>query len=323
MKKSILSVNELIDKIKNLGYEVSQTGYKSQKDAKNNNHQYRMWVIPNQNYKLQRSPFYNTESDFIHFTTIDNVRKILKSGNIRLFSLNHMDDSKELQYAMHRLGLKSLFSHTLEEEKGKIYSFSMCSANRVLRNKAKEHLLWKIHGRDGKGAALKLRLVNGIELWHNFHLTKMFYGTQHFTAIKKLAKTTQSEILDNKIASFIKDPIFRFEDEYRVIFDKRHITRVTDAQDTLIYPITVPCDSAASNNVSYFELPLVNFTDPCSDKFHAHNMEGLNYELPKFEISEIILGYRFSDVEMKDIGAELNKIGGGIKTNRTSLRRKY
>ncbi|HTB32239.1 MAG TPA: hypothetical protein VK808_09455, partial [Bacteroidia bacterium] len=164
---------ELINKIKSLGYVIRQRGYANEEDANKDNYAYRYWQIPAENKELKNTPFYyNTENDFIHFTSIDSLFGILNSRHLRLYNLLNMDDKFELEYAQKAL----LVKHPDEWAKEQLYSFSMCSSSEILNEepKKKKHLLWKLHGKDGHGVVIRLKIENDLSSWLNYYLTKCF-----------------------------------------------------------------------------------------------------------------------------------------------------
>lgn len=84
-----------------------------------------------------------------------------------------------------------------------------------------------------------------------------------------------------------------------MVFDNRNPTTVK-LHENLIYPIIYPDKLDNPDKISYFQLPLSNFTSNEVD-FDAPNMQGRKYEIPKIKISEVHLGYRFTETLKKNI----------------------
>ncbi|HVA98182.1 MAG TPA: hypothetical protein VNG53_04750, partial [Bacteroidia bacterium] len=191
---------ELIGKIKKLGYVGRQTGFKDEEHYEKGIFTYKYWAIPEENDKLINTPFYyDKEKDFIHFTSIDSLFEILNSRHLRLYNLLNMDDKFELDYAQRELSFKVLEKENVGKEQ--LYSFSMCSSSEILNEepKKKKHLLWKLHGKDGNGVVIRLKIENDLSTWRCYYLTKCFYDLKNFEAIKELNKKTDNEFLDQLV----------------------------------------------------------------------------------------------------------------------------
>ncbi len=316
---------ELIDKIKSFGYETRQIGYNDLEYADKGIYNYRYWIIPEENQKLKNTMFYyNKEKEFIHFTSIEALFGILNSKHIRMYNLPNMDDKYELEYALNALS----FINT--EVKNKInehlYVLSMCSASLILNEepKKKKHLLWKLHGQDGKGIIIKLKIENDLSSWHNYYLTKCFYTLDNFQAIEELHKITNTELLDTKLACFIKLPIYEFENEIRLVFDKRYSGCIKDKENVIKYPVVYPDKLNRDENISYVQLPLLNFfrNNPEAYPTPPNGLQ-LNYEIPKISISEIILGYRLNDNDLKNIQEKIKSYDRNILVRLSDLKQYY
>lgn len=293
---------DLIEKIKKLGYEIRRTSYRDQESFDKGDYSYRYWILPEENYKLKNTPFfYNIENDFIHFTSMDSLFSILNSKHIRLYNLPNMDDKFELDYAKNILSFDKENNDKVKEQ---LYILSMCSASSVLNeiDKKKEHLLWKLYGKNGNGIMIKLKIENDLDLWMNYYLSECFYNLDNFQAIKELNEITESEILDLKIGSFIKLPIYEFENEIRLVFDKENSPQMTDSNNKILYPKIYHDKLNKSDNISYIQLPLTNFFNLNSDIYSNPTIKTYkNYEIPKIRIDEIFLGYRFNEIDLKNI----------------------
>jgi|GEM_PF-4803876 len=315
---------ELIKEIKQLGFDISWWHYKDENHANRGDYNVRGWILPRENYKLKNTPFYfDSENDFIHFTSLDSLFSILNSRHLRLYNLLNMDDKFELEYARKALLLKT---DSDDEVKEKLYSFSMCSSSEILNEepKKKKHLLWKLHGHDGNGVIIRLKIMNELSSWINYHLTKCFYDLKNFSAIKELNKITQNEILETKLACFIKLPIYEFENEIRLIFDQRNSNRMIDKDGNHTYPIIYSDKLNKSDKISYFQLPLFNFFKDSSDAYPTlTNAMRENYEMPKISITEIILGYRYNDNDLKNLKEKIALYDPAINVKMSDLKEFY
>lgn len=314
--------SKLIEEAKNFGFEIAQENYLNEEDLKNNKHYFRFWRLPKENYKLKSTPFYfDSENDFIHFTSIESLYSILNSGFIRLYNLVHMDDKFELDFAKNKLSFNKKISINKED----FYCLSMCSSKKILNNDTKKHLLWKLYGKNGFGAIIRLKIKNNLEKWLTFHLSEMYYNLNNFKPVKRLNTITKTEAFDSKLACFIKLPIYKFEHEIRIIFDNQNPATFYEKKDILKYPITYPDKLHKSGNIQYFQLPLLNFQNEKKVKgiYSVPNVQGKEYEMPKLFITEVILGFRYSNTDLKNIKSKFKTISNSIIFKLSSLKKYY
>lgn len=316
---------DLINKIKSLGYDVRLKGFKDQEHADKNIHSYRYWILPEENKKLKDTKFYyNNENEFAHFTSIESLFGILNSRHLRFYNLVKMDDKYELEYALKALSF--IEPDDKNKIKEQLYIFSMCSASEILNEepKKKKHILWKLHGKDGHGVIIRLKIENELNLWYNYYLTKCFYDLDNFDAIKELHQKTKTEFLDVKIASFIKLPIYEFENEIRLVFDKKNSGWINDKNNNLTYPIIYPDKLNKQENISYVQLPIYNFFKNTPEIYpNPPNGLQLNYEIPKISIQEIILGYRYNENDLKNLREKIVLFDPNITVRLSDLKQYY
>lgn len=312
---------ELINHIKTLGFTPLSDAYKDDESFKVGDYLERYWQLPKENYLLQGTNFFeNQENDFIHFTSIEAFNSIISNGTIRLYNLLNMDDKLELYYAKKELNLSNLF----DEDKKELYCLSMCSAKENLDGEMKEHLLWNLHGRKGSGVIIRFSFANDLSYWFNFHLSKVLYNLEILNPLKELASTTKKDFLDSKICAFFKSNIYQFENETRLVFDNRPTRRVTltDPQGKLLYPITYPDKFNSTDDIFYFQLPIWNFNKK-EELFNAPNVASKDYKIPKIQIDEVILGYRYSEKDRINIEKRVKAFDNNIHVKITSLSKYY
>jgi len=303
--------------------EIGKLGFRKNKNYRDkyNNILVQFGTIPSNNKAMEKSVYHSNEKEFIHFSSIEGLNSILNSKHFRLYNLQNMDDKTELNWAKEQLKFENLLN---DNDKENLYCLSMCSSNVIDKNEPKENLLWKIHGRDGKGILFKLKISNEPLFWYNYHLINVKYDTKDAEAIKVINEEDSKTILDQKICSFIKNPIYSFEEETRIIFENRENYRVTVSKDNkTIYPIVIPDKLLKTDIVNYIEIPIWNFFRDDERKFDAPNVEGVQYKIPKIEITEIVLGYRYSKKDKSNINQKINQYDSNIKVTRTALAKYY
>lgn len=312
---------EAIEEIRKLGFVVASASYSDLTTAKEGNHLARFWNIPSENYKLENTPFFkNTENDYVHFTTIKNLLSILESRSIRMYNLESMKDKFEMDHIRKRLR----YPDFIEFNKKELYCLSMCCTS-VINSQMKEHLLWKLYGEDGKGVVIRFSFQNNLQLWYNFHLTKVFYHYKIAKPILRLNQLTKREYLDAKIGCFLKLPIYKFENETRLVFENREGFRVTerDKRGNLLYPIIHPDTRKGCKNVYYNELPLWNFYKNQTGKYTAPNVQDIAFEIPKIQVDEIIAGYNVSEKELNELKEKCRSADPSINVKSSKLKKYY
>jgi hypothetical protein len=108
-----------------------------------------------------------------------------------------------------------------------------------------------------------------------------------------------------------------------LVFDNRNSGTYTDSNNKKTYPITYHDKLHKSDKIFYFQLPLFNFFDKNDEIFLAPNMQGRNYETPKIKITEIILGYRYSESDLENIQCKIDNKLEDINIKITDLKKYY
>ena len=261
---------------------------------------------------------------FIHFSSIDALNSILPIGCFRMYSLNNMDDIHEMGHTLKELkfiGDEDLY----KEDKESIHCFSMCSG-RVLKDNTKMHNLWKLHGRDGNGICFRFGFQNR-ENWLNYHLVTVDYLNNddvNYPDWKKIIKSANINSdnleIDRIIGCFSKNKIYSFEEEIRLVFDNRLDVRTENFfQGKMIYPIVLKDKLTNSKNISYYNLPLLQFGHN-QDEFEIQYVQKV-YEMPKVEIKEIILGYRFNKKDVETLSQKFDFNQKKIKLKLSPLKK--
>lgn len=316
---------EILEQIKKMGFEVKFTYYNNDDDVKMNKYVSQYWCMPMENYKLQHSNFYyNGINDFVHFTSIEFMYSILNNRCMRLYNLANMDDKFEMRYALNELCYPEYAK--FKKDKEEIFCFSMCPFLDIDSDEIKEHLLWKLYGANGNGVMLRFQFKNDFKSWYQYHISRVFYDTKNMSAVKELHQSSANNIfLDPKVSAFFKSPIYNFENEVRLVFDKREdvSAKEFDIDNNLLYPITYRDSSKGLDNIYYFELPLVNFHSANSPIYHAPSTQKVAFEKPKIEISEVILGYRYSEKQASVISEKVKKASDGLQVRITKLAKYY
>lgn len=314
--------------IKKQGFVLRITEYINQEEAEKGNFTFQYWRLDSENSKLENGLFfYKGEYDFIHFTGLNEMYSILNSGRIRLYNLLNLDDKYEFIYGYRELCYPE--NKEMQRVKEELFCLSLCSYKDIIasEDETKEHLLWKLYGNNGDGAMLRLQFINDPRTWYQYHLSEVYYDTVNMEEIKQFHRRPGNKVfLDPKLSCFYKNSIYSFENEVRLIFDKRHMgsTTYTDKDNKLLYPIIHPDQFKEKEDIYYFELPLWNFLPPNSEYLKTPNVMGkMELEIPKIYLKEIILGYHYSEEDVANIAARVKKIDPGVDVKMCRLKKYY
>lgn len=286
-----------------------------------------LYLLPLIDIKLKGTPFYYDKlNDYIHFTAAESLDSIITLGNMRMYSLNSMDDILEMEHALNDLGFEK-DDDLLKTEKESIFCLSMCSG-KVLKDETKMHRLWKLHGWDGKGACIRLGFENR-DKWLNYHLIEVNYTKKNeknypewIKTIKEANEKNNKIELDRLISCFIKNEIYSFEEEIRLVFDNREEFRTENFYNgENIYPIKHIDRLLSPKKIYYFNLPLSQFDKKQNDYEIQHINE--TFEMPKIVLKEIILGYRYNKRDVKYFKEKFDFQRKNISVRLSNLKKYY
>jgi len=214
---------------------------------------------------------FETDLEFLHFTSIPNLLNILKSQTLRMSDLNYMEDKEELNFACKNLNDKNS-EDRFWKLKSSIFSLSLCDySEKILFDKE----MWMSYGRKRRGACIKLKIHHSKRLPLNYYINNIIYHPEspikelnelrerhddfkkeHGWAIKNL-----DECL-NILCSFYKRESFRKENESRLVRYIRLEHDETHDEDLTKIGVNVP--EGHSRFTYYYDLQLnsSNTRDP-------------------------------------------------------------
>lgn len=235
------------------------------------------------NHHYEKSDyFYSGHLEFIHFTSQNKLKSIIKSKHLRLFNLSGQNDEEEFKFAARVLGIRDKYH---EISRRRIYSLSMCNVD-ILNDLT----MWRLYGENTKGIGLKLKITNDPIQWMKFHLSKIYYGEieklkQYKEEKSKFEKEHDFEFLLNldRFLAFHKSKHYEIEKEVRLIHFAEPNRRPFEIrpEPLKVYELG-----------SFIKIDLDNNFKSDSDS------KEFDLTKPKIEISEIILGPNFNNQEL-------------------------
>jgi len=285
------------------------------------------FFIPPENRNLSNSPYSYNGKSVVHFSNILALNSILQEKSIRLYNLHNLNDPREFTFSSKIFGLNEVL---INDAKDNIFLLSLCERG-ILADIKNEFNLWRLYGQNGKGVILVFSIFNNPLLWRDFHISKVFYGSNKRDVFKRLIdlinefnKTKPTISVDfGKLIAFHKSRLFELEKEVRIIYDRRKKragshSRTFYKDDKQVFPIIEPDLSKLLENkdkVQYLKMPL-----------YTTESESYELEIPVLKIEQIIIGYNYIEEVPKLLKtiSDLCKIKlGYIPTNKQTRLKNY
>jgi len=242
------------------------------------------------------SPYEHEGNDFIHFTSLSNISKILNSGFLRMSEFRCLADSSEIKYAANVFLDNNEFINLNEIQliKEKVFCLSMTEYN---EKNILSPYLWDKYGDKGNGVCIRYKITEPNPYF--YLIGKVKYGEKGLWPIKKIkeymknykdeGKHIPQNILDLLIGlfSYHKSDDYSLEKEVRMFLDLN-----TDIGPNLEYE-TIYEDITDDKQIRrYNKLFLKNRHEISNNLIgNKHHSEKIFSVFPQIEIKEIVLRY--------------------------------
>jgi len=237
-------------------------------------------ILCDHNEHYKSSPFYYDEqTDFLHFTSAENLLKIIKTNSLRLYRFLNRPDMENYDFAQEALGIQNI-----NQAKYNTFILSMCELQDEYNSGS-----WNLYADNSKGVAVKLSFSNDLEKWGMFHLSKVFYKKdKQFDTYQELLKEFQKKysmpwfnVDFSRFAGFYKKTQYSKENEVRLLcYHRQVVTALPPPRNTIQFD---------ENGNQYVKIELFN---------DSTNVTRHNEWKPKPKISEIILGANFNNQQV-------------------------
>lgn len=215
-------------------------------------------------YKLEP----DKKLQIIHYTNIQSFCDIINSQSIRLYDCNNLNDAKEIEIGLNRLGFK-YEEKWLNELKRTHFIFSASEYDGQ-----EDFNIWRLYGDKGHGIALVFEIEENFKSWKGIHLAKINYSTEdeNFSRIKDYVnfhiKFQEEHNLFVEIPSIIplisafqKNDIWSIEKEFRIVatclYDNHTLeTSTFGSINPFIKSTLNQTVNSSGKLVSYLELPI-------------------------------------------------------------------
>lgn len=258
--------------------------------------------ITHKNKNLINSPYYYKKKQLVHFTNALALDSMLMGKSIRLYNLYNLNDPREFTFASKVLRLNEPL---IQDAKTKIFLISFCEPE-ILRNSTYEFNMWRLYGQNGRGLAIVFSIFNNPIEWMDFHISKVFYGSDQrnvFNNVQRLIDRLNKDLPEvridlGKLLPFHKSKLFSLEKEVRIISDRRG--KISGSTSQLWHDHNIDSFpkirsdmqklAEYKNNTQYLTIPI----------FHQ-DINVTNPQIPLLKIERIIIGYNYLDDELPNL----------------------
>jgi hypothetical protein len=248
-------------------------------------------------------------TQFIHYTSVENLFNIINSGELRLYNINNLNDPQELKFAIKNIGI-DVTKFNLRFFQNSFFVTSLCGYSDIEKDNFN---LWRLYGREGRGVGIVLSFENEINSWEKFLLGKVIYGENN-ESIKKLKRLIDFHHEFNNrqnihfnyprifaaFSLFHKNEIWKMENEYRMICycqsNERFLDTRFDDKILINHGLTHSIDTNG-NLISYIRIPFVTekYKNTILNRIEESSGIKLINSKPNIKIRKVILGYNLPD----------------------------
>lgn len=249
----------------------------------------------------------NNPLQIIHYTNIQSYCNIINSQLIRLYDCNNLNDSREIELGLKRIGFQTE-EKWIEDLKRFHFVFS------ASEYKGKDDFnMWRLYGDNGFGVALVFEIDKNFQKWNGIHLSKVSYSEEdnNLHLIKEFIKFHNEFQEKNKLfikvpslipllSAFQKNDIWSIEREFRLvatcIYDKNNL-RAKSSMLESINPFLKNTLTQSVNNagklVSYLELPITEkyIENRLKKETDENIINALKEFHPRLKLKKVIFGH--------------------------------
>lgn len=247
---------------------------------------------------------YLGEERFIHFTSLQSLESILKSGYMRMSSLDSLSDESELNFASSVFeNIKNIrFNNDLiNAEKKQLFCLSVCqNKTETITNTS----MWNEYANKGSGVIIDLSLSSLKS--NRFSIGHIKYGEKERHRIEELRNrlisfSEEKDFAPNNavnmisiLLSFHKKSKYKSEQELRMLFTDKGLEFVKTKYPTIDKTINY------KNDLVYFNKIFLE----------GRNSFGKSNEnlYPEIKINRIILGYNLTNEKKENAISYFNSL---------------
>lgn len=166
------------------------------------------------------------KNDLLHFTSLNSLIQIMRSGYFRMSDFNCLDDDQELNYSLKKVKDLMQYQERIDEAKDRLFCFSACESN---ENTITNHFMWELYADSGRGCSIEFELTKKNP--YQFLIGKVQYGENEFHELNEIIRLSEKFKQENNgfhiqnlpstltnILVFHKSESYDIEDEVRLVY---------------------------------------------------------------------------------------------------------
>lgn len=252
----------------------------------------------------------------IHYTNIQSYCNIINSQLIRLYDCNNLNDSKEIELGLNRIGFQTE-EKWVEDLKKFHFVFSASEYN------GKDDFnMWRLYGDNGFGVALVFEIDENFKKWNGVHLSKVSYSEEddNFQLIKEFIKFHNEFQEKNKLfikvpslipllSAFQKNDIWSIEKEFRLVatcvYDKYDLKTKSPIFESINPFLKNTLNQSVNNSgklVSYLEMPITEkyIENKLKKETDEDVINNLREFYPRLKLKKVIFGHNLKGTKKGD-----------------------
>lgn len=251
--------------------------------------------------------------DIIHYTNINSFCNIINSQLIRLYDCNNLNDSKEIELGLKKIGFQTE-KRWIEDLKRFHFIFS---ASEYDGND--DFNMWRLYGDNGFGVALIFEIDENFKKWKGIHLSKVSYSDEDESVklIRDFIKFHNEFQEKNKLfikvpslipllSAFQKSDIWSIEKEFRLVATCEYNKDQLNVKSPVFESINPFLSRTLNQNVnvygnlvSYLEMPITEifFEEKLIKEDNKDIIKNVYENYPRLKLKKVIFGYNLKDTK--------------------------
>lgn len=244
--------------------------------------------------------------EIIHYTNLQSFCNIINSQNIRLYNCFNLNDSKEIETGLNKIGFE-FNKDWLEDLKRFHFVFSASEYNND-----DDFNMWRLYGDNGNGVALVFEVDDNFKNWNGIHISKVSYSEadESFQNVKNFIDFHNKFQSEHKpfisvpsiiplLGAFQKNKIWSIENEFRIVatceFNKYDLkaNNVFFSENPFLNKTLNHQINSSGKLVSYLELPITEkfLEEKYKNKTDEEYVSECKKFYPRIKLKKIVFGH--------------------------------
>ncbi len=251
---------------------------------------------------------YDGDYKFVHFTSLQNLINILRSGFLRMSEFRNLQDKNEVNFAYE---IFKDFDIQLLEKIDKLKEELFClSMSKYSDEIIRDQYLWKTYGCNSKGCCIVFSIIK--EEYSSYCLGNIIYGNEKLKPLEELKKRlvnfAKKGSFGGELDALISLVCFHKEKKYIAEKEVRFLFYLHKQRGKKHDWLTIYEDINSNNEVRYFNKLYFEQRHPYIHNDKGICKESINKMAPILKINEIIIGNGNSDRQAIELSKFIRRI---------------